>query len=129
MTMEELLVALHDAGVIDSYYEVDGHCPGQIPSDGAMYLRPEEGAFVVGIYERGKYEPLRTFATEDEAARWMYERLTRPQKMGPPLTEAEERAAAERAQEMIRQAQAQIEAARAREADDDDPDDHSPNVG
>jgi hypothetical protein len=81
-----------------------------------MYVRPEEGTFVVGIYERGRYEALRTFAAEDEAAGWMYERLTRPQRMAAPLTDAEERAATERSQEMIRQARAQIEAARARES-------------
>jgi hypothetical protein len=94
-----------------------------------MYVRPEEGAFVVGTYERGRYEALRTFATEDEAAGWMYERLTRPQRMAAPLTDAEERAAAERSQEMIRQARATIEAARARDADKDDPDPDPPNVG
>jgi hypothetical protein len=120
MTMDELRASLVGADIDDRAYEIDGLCPGGVPADGAIYVRPEDGRWVAGVYERGRYDPLQTFATEDAAGNWVYQRLTRRRPMGHPLTAAEEEAARERSEQMVRDARERIRAAREQAEDGED---------
>jgi hypothetical protein len=117
MDMDTLLAGLRSAGVNDRYYEINGRCPGPSPAEGALYVRPEDDRWVVGTLERGVYEPMRTFATEEEAGDFMCERLTRPLPEPRRLTPEEEEDARRRTAASAAEIEARLAAA---EADDND---------
>lgn len=80
MNTTELLIALQDMGV-DPNYSICGHVPqgGRMRGGGEVYVdRTPDGSWVVGIYERGHYEPRRHFESEDEACRYAYAMLALP---------------------------------------------------
>ncbi|MEU9315774.1 hypothetical protein [Streptomyces sp. NPDC048295] len=113
MNLHQLCEALRAAGVPDALYEIPG-CPGGHPSREGYYLARREGAWIVGVHERGRREVLETFADESRACAWLYERLT--DESSPPVrptaTETDEllhdsEGIERRAQEQLEQALAE----------------------
>ncbi|TJZ98413.1 hypothetical protein [Actinacidiphila oryziradicis] len=80
MDRHQLCDALRAAGVPAGYYEIPG-CPGGPRPSDHYFLDERDGRWVVGVHERGRREVYASFADEDRACRWLYERLT---DEGPP---------------------------------------------
>lgn len=83
MDAQELASALRQAGVADGYYWIEGvHEPTPAPPDFA-YLRREragerekEGAWEVGVHERGQDHPVARGLAEPEACGRLLSLLT-----------------------------------------------------
>ncbi|MDX3237249.1 hypothetical protein PV392_16535 [Streptomyces sp. ME03-5709C] len=103
MDRRELCEALASAGVPGGLYEVPGFHEFDLRPPDFRYLRREGDAWVVGNHERGVDDPHRSFATEDAACRYLYDRLTdRGPGPGPGSDEEMEDVARDR--EKIRRA-------------------------
>ena len=85
----ELDAALRRAGVAAYAYEIQGeHEPTGYPME-FYFLRQQADGWVVGVYERGQYRVMVSFAQEDEACRYLYARLTDKGPEPTPLTPQE----------------------------------------
>ncbi|WP_344054156.1 hypothetical protein [Streptomyces thermoalcalitolerans] len=85
----QLCRALRAAGVPETYYEIPG-CPHeQRPGTDRYFLEEHGGQWLVGIHERGTREVLERFPAEDQACRWLHERLTAEGPPPVPATPAE----------------------------------------
>ncbi|MEU9242863.1 hypothetical protein [Streptomyces shenzhenensis] len=93
MDRHELHEALRAARVPAGLYEIAG-CPvppGTPRPEDRLYLEEDDGAWVVGVRQRGVRTVLERFDDEDRACRSLYARLTAPGPPSVPLT-PEERA-------------------------------------
>jgi hypothetical protein len=89
MDQVELDTALRRAGVAGYEYEIQGvHEPAGYAME-FYFLRQQAGGWVVGVYERGQYRVMVSFAHEDEACRYLYARLTDKGPEPTPLTTEE----------------------------------------
>jgi hypothetical protein len=100
MDRVELDAALRRVGVSEYAYEIQGvHEPTGYPME-FYFLQQQAGSWVVGVYERGQYRVMVSFAQEDEACRYLYARLTNkepePTQLTPEGTEGILRAIEER---------------------------------
>ncbi|MFB7247623.1 hypothetical protein CW362_32455 [Streptomyces populi] len=66
--------ALGAARVPAASYEIVD-CPGPRLAADRYFLDGHAGDWAVGVHERGNREVFERFADEDEACRWMYDRL------------------------------------------------------
>ncbi|MFI0964846.1 hypothetical protein ACH4S8_26135 [Streptomyces sp. NPDC021080] len=66
--------ALREAGVPAAYYEI-ADCPGGHMAADRYFLAGHAGDWTVGVHERGTREVFERFADEDEACRWLHDRL------------------------------------------------------
>ena len=81
MDVRALRRRLVEAGVPDGVYEIAGVHEPVPPSPDFVFLRPTGGRgrsrrWEVGVYERGKHNVGRRFASEDEGCRWLLRLLT-----------------------------------------------------
>src|SRR5512143_2700504 len=89
MDRAELDAALQRAGVPGYTYELQRvHEPASYLME-FYFLRRQTGKWAVGIYERSQYKVMARFATEDEACRYLYARLTAKGAEPTPLTSEE----------------------------------------
>lgn len=116
MDRMELVSALTRAGAPDSAYEVPGfHELSHARPEDYYYLRSERGTWVVGAHERGQDRVYRSFDHEDQACRYLYERLTRA--VGPQEDADQAEAILARSEEIQRHAWEQFRRARDDETD------------
>jgi hypothetical protein len=90
MDRSELVASLRRAAVPDALYDIPGVHDIQVQPDAYYFLRPESGTWVVGVRERSADSVLGRFATEDEACRDLYTRLS---ELPAPRPDAAERIA------------------------------------
>ncbi|RRR78232.1 hypothetical protein [Streptomyces sp. RP5T] len=76
----ELCRALRSAGVPEAYYEIQD-CPHGPHMTDRYFLEERGGLWAVGVHERGTREVWERFTDEDQACRWLHDRLTGE---GPP---------------------------------------------
>ncbi|WP_431967087.1 hypothetical protein [Actinacidiphila sp. bgisy160] len=115
MDRRELSEALASARVPGGLYEIPGFHEFDLRPPDFRYLRQEGGAWVVGNYERGVYEPHRHFDTEDAACRYLYDRLTDTGPGPGPGSDEEMEAVVRDREEIQRAAHDAFERARRRE--------------
>ncbi|HEX6471197.1 MAG TPA: hypothetical protein VF069_19005 [Streptosporangiaceae bacterium] len=77
MNRTELRDRLRDLGVPDGMYELTGMQSGSRSDLSFPFLEERSGEWVVGVEERGRRGVVRRFSTEDEACRFLYDRLAR----------------------------------------------------
>ncbi|MEV6021192.1 MULTISPECIES: hypothetical protein [unclassified Streptomyces] len=75
--------ALREAGVPAASYEI-ADCPGVRRAADRWFLDGREGDWSVGVHERGTREVFERFTDEDEACRWLHDRLLGAE---PPATD------------------------------------------
>jgi hypothetical protein len=66
--------ALDAAGVPAASYQI-ADCPGGHRAADRYFLEGHDGDWTVGVHERGTHQVFERFADEDEACRWIYDRL------------------------------------------------------
>ncbi|WRZ90464.1 hypothetical protein OHB54_16125 [Streptomyces sp. NBC_01007] len=79
--------ALVAAGVPAASYEIVD-CPGGHRAADRYFLEGHDGDWTVGVHERGTHEVFERFADEDEACRWIYDRLIAESSAPAPASEA-----------------------------------------
>lgn len=84
MDRTELRDRLRRLGIPDDLYELTGMHSGSRSDLSFPFLEQRSGEWVVGVEERGRRGVVRRFATEDEACRFLYDRLVREATAPPP---------------------------------------------
>jgi hypothetical protein len=79
---------LRSEGVADGRYELTGIHEATRPDLAFYFLEERSGEWLVGVQERGKREVMARFAAEDEACRYLYDRLT--WREPPPVAQTPE---------------------------------------
>ncbi|MET8136308.1 hypothetical protein ABZV24_30950 [Streptomyces sp. NPDC005251] len=79
--------ALEAAGVPAASYEI-ADCPGGHRAADRYFLEGHDGEWTVGVHERGTHQVFERFADEDEACRWIHDRLTAESSAPEPAPEA-----------------------------------------
>ena len=90
MDRRELVETLHRARVPDALYHIPGFHEITVQPDAYYVLRPEQDAWLVGLRERSRERLMGRFRTEDEACRYLYDRLS---ELPAPAQDANERIA------------------------------------
>ncbi|MFD5820054.1 hypothetical protein [Streptomyces sp. NPDC127038] len=110
---------LREAGVPAASYEI-ADCPGVRRAADRWFLDGHDGDWTVGVHERGAREVFERFTDEDEACRWLHDRLLGGEPPAPdPAPASRPPAAGEPAgpvpgpdpEELQRRADAELEAA------------------
>jgi hypothetical protein len=88
MDRTELRERLRRLGIPDGMYELTGVQPGTRSDLSFPFLEERSGEWIVGVEERGKRGTIRSFTTEDEACRFLYDRMKRQVTAPPPAPES-----------------------------------------
>lgn len=96
MDRNELVDILRFAQVPDGLYDIPGVHDIVVQPDAYYFLRPESGAWVVGVRERSLDSVAGRFTSEDEACRYLYARLTERPSPAPDAAERLEQVLAHR---------------------------------
>src|SRR5690242_14431339 len=88
MDRMELRDRLRRAGIPDDMYELTGMHSGSRSDLSFPFLEERSGEWVVGVEERGRRGVMSRFATEDEACRFLYDRLVREVAAPPPAPQS-----------------------------------------
>lgn len=75
MNRSELVEILHRARISETLYDIPGVHDITVQPDAYYFLRPESGAWIVGLREHSRDSLTAHFPTEDEACRYLYDRL------------------------------------------------------
>lgn len=75
MNRTELVETLHRARISAALYDIPGVQDLTAQRDAYYFLRPESDAWIVGLRERSRDSATARFPTEDEACRYLYDRL------------------------------------------------------
>ena len=85
MNRSELVETLHRARISAALYDIPGVQELTVQPDAYYFLHPESDAWIVGVRERSRDSVTAHFPTEDEACRYLYDRLT---ELPAPVTGA-----------------------------------------
>ncbi|MEE1768732.1 hypothetical protein PUR34_11295 [Streptomyces sp. JV185] len=78
MDRRELRAALGRAGVADGYYRIEGvHEPVPTPTDFLFLRQASDGGWETGAYERGTYEVIARYPSEQAACEHLLRLLLR----------------------------------------------------
>ncbi|HEX6471196.1 MAG TPA: TNT domain-containing protein [Streptosporangiaceae bacterium] len=103
MDRVELQESLRRAGVPDFLYALPGIREPVAALESYFFLGARTGGYVIGIFERGAERIGYRSWAEDEACRRFYDELVFTPPARPPLTADEERAARQRAEEIVKE--------------------------
>lgn len=85
MNRSELVEILHRARISETLYDIPGVHDITVEPDACYFLRPEADVWIVGLREHYRDSLTAHFGTEDEACRYLYDRLT---ELPAPVTGA-----------------------------------------
>lgn len=85
MNRSELVDILNRARISEALYDIPGVHDITVEPDAYYFLRPGADAWIVGLREHSRDSLTAHFATEDEACRYLYDRLA---ELPAPVTGA-----------------------------------------
>jgi hypothetical protein len=88
MNRMEMRDRLRRLGIPDDMYELTGMHSGSRSDLSFPFLEERSGEWVVGVEERGRRGVMRRFSTEDEACRFLYDRLAGQVTAPPPAPQS-----------------------------------------
>ncbi|HEY7486519.1 MAG TPA: TNT domain-containing protein [Streptosporangiaceae bacterium] len=102
MDRAELQEALRQAGITDFVYALPGIREATPGLESYFFVSPRSGGFVFGAFERGVERIGYRSWAEDDVCRRCYQELVFEAKVRPPLNAAEEEAAKQRTEALVK---------------------------